>query len=943
MKPAALALIVVCDAMLLGTPPAFSASPVTLAGAEPDPVAEDAPVAGGVAALAAAAEVAPVPDRARFVAELARIIYSSPGSGPYSNEPARRRIAAALADARKQPGATGAASPTEVVPIPLSAKLWSQILGRSIDRGDLVGAILTDRTAALLCYSLAGMDDQTLQFFAGHPSVLSRLGERAAASFAAFGESLHIQDGRVVPPGGDAAAALWEAVVGERVNRPERFVQLLFESHRGRVAYLYDVLSHVDPPRLAFALGSSTGAQEERVNRFKRLAAVARRAFVEWDVTTAPFVRPPNAFGALFSRVRVEASGALAGGAQPAFWQRAFDESVSSGPTAPAADAAWLAELIVGQSARERERRLETFSFAQRVFGSVPAAGMDDALEAVRAFPSCPVLMLTLERMGMTTPSTYAAGARQAEHLTSLDAGRGSSALSQFQGALALLDRMVRARTITAATAEPLARDLFAVRVNDAGRYGGGIAAWMSDRLLPTLGAGKGIDDVLLGAVTGPRATGAATSVEWEGQRYHVDVGGAERQRLDRVRNRLESATFATVLGLAALARDLARPGATLETARNGADRLTAVVAELGSRTRETARDKDTLAAIRETLQALTAIRRPSDLPDARRAGAELETVADAMLGEALLSLSYAINLGDPDGTILIAGDPSRRHDFGYGLPGRDARVKAMWGVALTETRSGPSHLVGSALALDVAMAPLALRRITTDRVPESPMLNLMQRDSFAATVSVMDPRALLDKDRDEIAARIERGRARVDALGSNPGANDTIDALARDAGLDGWRARALRWTARHEPGRVARLFSMTELLVLGGGSPSAFSTWGTYAMKTAGCLCTELAPPGRWQSWWGLSQAGLPAALVADLPLRVAVMLHNLQLPAVLAKPALAAAMQDFVDSVNPTDGNDWLTLAQAAQTIGRERFEDYIAAATADGPLLPDILDKQ
>jgi hypothetical protein len=61
-----------------------------------------------------------------------------------------------------------------------------------------------------------------------------------------------------------------------------------------------------------------------------------------------------------------------------------------------------------------------------------------------------------------------------------------------------------------------------------------------------------------------------------------------------------------------------------------------------------------------------------------------------------------------------------------------------------------------------------------------------------------------------------------------------------------------------------------------------------------------------------------------------------------VLAKPVLAAAMQDFVDHVNPTDGNDWLTLARAAQTISTERFEDYVAAATADGPLLPDVLDK-
>jgi hypothetical protein len=90
------------------------------------------------------------------------------------------------------------------------------------------------------------------------------------------------------------------------------------------------------------------------------------------------------------------------------------------------------------------------------------------------------------------------------------------------------------------------------------------------------------------------------------------------------------------------------------------------------------------------------------------------------------------------------------------------------------------------------------------------------------------------------------------------------------------------------------------------------------------------------------LAQVGLPATLVSDLPLRVAVVLHNLQLPAVLAKPVLAAAMQDFVDSVNPTDGNDWLTLARAVQVIGAERFEDYVAAATADGPLVPETADR-
>ena len=41
-------------------------------------VSEDVPVAGGTAAMAQAAGISPAPDRARFVAELARVLYNVP-------------------------------------------------------------------------------------------------------------------------------------------------------------------------------------------------------------------------------------------------------------------------------------------------------------------------------------------------------------------------------------------------------------------------------------------------------------------------------------------------------------------------------------------------------------------------------------------------------------------------------------------------------------------------------------------------------------------------------------------------------------------------------------------------------------------------------------------------------------------------------------------------
>jgi len=68
-------------------------------------------------------------------------------------------------------------------------------------------------------------------------------------------------------------------------------------------------------------------------------------------------------------------------------------------------------------------------------------------------------------------------------------------------------------------------------------------------------------------------------------------------------------------------------------------------------------------------------------------------------------------------------------------------------------------------------------------------------------------------------------------------------------------------------------------------------------------------------------------------------VMLKELGLPAALAKEVLSAAMQDFIDRVTPADPNDWLTLVQAARSASAERIEDYVAAATADGSLVPEI----
>ena len=73
------------------------------------------------------------------------------------------------------------------------------------------------------------------------------------------------------------------------------------------------------------------------------------------------------------------------------------------------------------------------------------------------------------------------------------------------------------------------------------------------------------------------------------------------------------------------------------------------------------------------------------------------------------------------------------------------------------------------------------------------------------------------------------------------------------------------------------------------------------------------------------------------DLTLTVAQILKELELPAGLTTYVVSAAMQDFVDEMRPLDADDWLALVRRGQHVTRERVEDYVAAAVADGPLLP------
>src|SRR5215472_6606652 len=442
---------VVCFSTIVPIRSVFAAPPV---------VSEDVPVPGGLAAFSQLASIDPVPDRGRYISEITRILLQ--------NDPQRSpEILAARLRGRQAAGRQSLAASRDLVPVPLTADWWSDhVFHRRVAREELVAAIASDRNAALVAHALAAFDDETLAFFAEHGGVVSRLSEKLAApAFGAFSASLHVHDNRLVSLP-DEATPLWEAAIGEKMTRPERFIELLFESNEGRIAYLFDTIGQLDPARRAFALGLWMPNAAQRTERFRLLATSGVNAFREWHLRSMPFGRASYDLGMLLARADADASGAPASEWRRGFWTRAITGHDASGADEDQPiDALWLVETIGATDVRQRGERQDQFSFAQRL-GHFVATDTDrdraDLQLAIRSFPRFRMLMVTLERIGVRAPAVYGAAARHAAALGAFEGRRGFLLQAQLQGSLALVARAVDVRAVDSADAESLVAKLVA-------------------------------------------------------------------------------------------------------------------------------------------------------------------------------------------------------------------------------------------------------------------------------------------------------------------------------------------------------------------------------------------------------------------------------------------------------------------------------------------------
>jgi hypothetical protein len=878
------------------------------AGAE---VRSTVPLAGGAAALAEASGLHRSPGPARVLLEVTRAIYDAPLGDAPGVDARRARVLLYLG--------TPAAGQVDEVPLPLTPAIWRNILGRPVPETRLALDILADRSSALLYTGLYSLDDETLAWFAANPQTLASIQHDHAAIFAAFGRSIRIRNGKVQAPGGGAYDAVWERLVGGPLARPAEFVPRLLSRGRGRMAFFYDAMAHVDGPRLKFALA---GNPENLYENFARPEE-------EWRPSRRPYNRTAVDGALLFSALHVDDAGRLIGPLWSELWEDVLSRGCAArgrgtdgnrdGEIARSApiDAAWLASRVVAPGVGRARERLRLVLFAQRVFPAPPASSASQIRDALCGVARAPALMLSLERMGARDPALYARAATLAERFPGQAHGsEHRPRLVAFQAAIALLAYARQNRTISAEAAAALVNDAFSAAEASLKSDAGPMLDWIDRSLIPAFAKATGmtlgsepVERIVLAAASGVRRDAAGPPVDWEGMAYRVDPASARLGDAERVRDRQGSASFDVALAAHRLTSgrgvdgDKATLAALKDAASNGPDR-----------------DGDTDGVPLNTLAT-----------SPTRAGSQL------IAADTLASLLYALSVGPSTSAAARAANVARRHALRSAAAGvGPTAADTAWDLPSEEFGPGGWMVRGSLIALDIGLARLALRRQLDTGLPPPPEVSDNDRRTLAETVRLMSSSDLTDADRDALAAALVRGRARARTLLSEPGGMIT---LAAEAHMGEFRAQAIAWIATRDPAAAFEELWLSDFVTLGkpGIPADRLDGWGTAALPLEGGLAVRYPAGGDACLLAGRPAIGMTAMTVPDVALRVVEVLTELKLPAALAPDMMAYATQQMIDNATTIHADDRDALASAARRLSADEMVDVVAALTASGPLVP------
>ena len=505
----------------------------------------DLPVQGGAATLASFG--IPVEERALTLALLSRALHDR--ETPFSRSP---RLLTEIINATTTP-AVGADTGRESIdiPAPLDADVWRRLLGLPGD-ADLFARFLTDRNGLLLASALAATDDSVRLHVVRDRDLLRFLYREGAPAFQLVARSLAVTDGRVEVPGGDEGPAIWEQLAGVSPARATPFIRALTTRDQGRLAWYFDAIAQMDDRRLAAAWPRGAGG---RVASARALYDVFRDSDSPWRPNEQPFRR---SIGDAWSVVMLSdvVDGQPSGPISAAFWRAVFgsdDLELNDAARQLARDAAplpltALVREIVMQPPRERRQRFEMFRLAQRVFAAPGATPLPTVAVAINGYKRFPALLLALERMGITDAEVWGAMVAAARHVTD-KAEQSEPSLIAFQGSVAIIERLAHTRAIDPATAARLLRELGAAVRRDR-KVSASVAGWLTGTLVPALpplekpdalSARTAFESRVLQALAGPRRDGDATSLDWEGLRYSVDLAAAEHARILSVRRVIPS------------------------------------------------------------------------------------------------------------------------------------------------------------------------------------------------------------------------------------------------------------------------------------------------------------------------------------------------------------------------------------------------------------------
>jgi hypothetical protein len=813
-------------------------------------------------------------------------------------------------------------------PLPLGTRFWQEQFDPTPPPADLVWAILSNIEMASLYYGLLAVDGETLRAISADARMQSQL-VRHALAVPSVGPALRVRDGRIVPPGGPEAAPLWEALVGTRLDRPAEFVDKLLGADQGRLAFFYRTAAVLPPPRAAWLM--STGMPEQKRGASLRATYAAFAAALgSWQPSGIVPPQAPSPADVIFD-VTIAAHGAPSGPAWPDFWRHAFERDDWPGDPARVASRidssrtlvpAELLQLLCPQ--RCDAERIATYGLLQREFPEAALEMLPSLLVVARTRLRYPSLALAIERMRLEDASVYGGLGALARRIEDLEQPARDLTVVQLQSAVALLERWRQIGAPPGAVGDG-ARTLAALPLTNDG-FEGGIVRWLGQLFAPA--ADETLDSVVLRRLAGSGWQSPGAPFEWEGVAYRVDVATSEEQRIRAVRDSFSSNALDTAAALVRLA-----DGTAEAVAANRAADLAAGLIQVADGIRNvttwwtgSSTTFDGLAeAIRESADMLRGVK-ATDRNRIGRAALSARRVADVIAADALSTLVYALAVQDPEGPYTMSREYPRRHHLHPETIG--GQNVSPW--VLPEERMpdrGTRHIVGALLGLDAGVPQLAQRRLTAGRPEEEPNISPILSRAMQRAASLAKPWTV---DAADLAA-IEQAHARGAEVVAQWTDAAVLERSLAPAGIAGVRAGWLRWlVARGRP--AAPLITLEETVRLGGFTPGAPSSWGV-APAPVNCFCLRLPE----LSWEMRGEPRTPdSVLIVEPLMRVAIEVQRRKLPAAIAPGVLSLLMTDVTERTALPHHLGVPAIGRAVRRIPAQRFDDYVAAVAARGPLV-------